>query len=106
MSLSAATIATGLGLPCGVAPAVWRFPGRHAVNLVANSLLGLPPVVVGLALYLLLSHTGHRTVGMAEAAVHTNGDGHRASSAGAADCDSARASQRRRHMGRIRRRAI
>jgi tungstate transport system permease protein len=37
---------------------VWRFPGRRAAIVAANSLLGLPPVVIGLALYLLLSHSG------------------------------------------------
>jgi tungstate transport system permease protein len=42
----------------GAALAIWRFPGRHAVVVAANALLGLPPVVVGLALYLLLSHSG------------------------------------------------
>jgi len=58
VSVSAAGIATVLGLPLGVALAVWRFPGRRAAIVAANSLLGLPPVVIGLALYLLLSHTG------------------------------------------------
>jgi tungstate transport system permease protein len=38
--------------------AVWRFPGRRAAIVAANSLLGLPPVVIGLAFYLLLSHSG------------------------------------------------
>jgi tungstate transport system permease protein len=45
-------------LPFGAALAVWRFPGRGAIVVVANALLGLPPVVVGLVLYLLLSHSG------------------------------------------------
>jgi tungstate transport system permease protein len=58
VSLSAAGIATLLGLPLGAALAIWRFPGRAAVIVGANALLGLPPVVVGLALYLLLSHSG------------------------------------------------
>jgi tungstate transport system permease protein len=58
VSVSAAAIATVLGLPLGVALAVWRFPGRRAAIVAANSFLGLPPVVIGLALYLLLSHTG------------------------------------------------
>lgn len=58
VSVSAAGIATAVGLPLGVALAVWRFPGRRAAVVAANSLLGLPPVVIGLALYLLLSHTG------------------------------------------------
>jgi tungstate transport system permease protein len=58
VSLSATTAATILGLPLGAALAIWRFPGRGAIVVAANALLGLPPVVVGLALYLLLSHSG------------------------------------------------
>jgi tungstate transport system permease protein len=46
------------GLPAGVALAIWRFPGRRLLIVSANALLGLPPVVVGLVLYLLLSHSG------------------------------------------------
>jgi tungstate transport system permease protein len=58
VSLGAAAIATLLGLPLGTALAIWRFPGRGVIVTAANALLGLPPVVVGLALYLLLSHSG------------------------------------------------
>lgn len=58
VSLSATTAAAALGLPLGTALAVFRFRGRGALILVANALLGLPPVVVGLALYLLLSRSG------------------------------------------------
>jgi len=58
VSLSATTAAAILGLPLGVALAIWRFPGRHFLILAANALLGLPPAVVGLALYLLLSGSG------------------------------------------------
>jgi tungstate transport system permease protein len=58
VSLSATAIATLIGLPLGAALAVWRFPGRGGIVIIANALLGLPPVVVGLALYLLLSHSG------------------------------------------------
>jgi tungstate transport system permease protein len=58
VSLSATAIATILGLPLGTALAIWRFPGRSTIVVAANALLGLPPVVVGLALYLLLSHSG------------------------------------------------
>jgi tungstate transport system permease protein len=58
VSLSASTAATILGLPLGAALAIWRFPGRGAVVVAANALLGLPPVVVGLGLYLLLSRSG------------------------------------------------
>jgi tungstate transport system permease protein len=58
VSLAAAAAAALIGLPLGAALAIWRFPGRRLVVFAANALLGLPPVVVGLALYLLLSHSG------------------------------------------------
>jgi tungstate transport system permease protein len=58
VSLSAVGIATLLGLPLGAAIAVGRFPGRQTVVVVLNSLMGLPPVVVGLLVYLLLSRAG------------------------------------------------
>jgi tungstate transport system permease protein len=45
-------------LPLGAALAVWRFPGRAVVGIMLNALTGLPPVVVGLSLYLLLSRAG------------------------------------------------
>jgi tungstate transport system permease protein len=58
VSLGATAIAAVLGLPLGAALAIWQFPGRKALIVVANGLLGLPPAVVGLALYLLLSRSG------------------------------------------------
>jgi len=58
VSLSAVALATLVGLPLGAALAVGRFPGRQAVIVVLNALMGLPPVVVGLAIYLLLSRAG------------------------------------------------
>jgi tungstate transport system permease protein len=58
VSLSAVVFATLLGLPLGAAIAVGRFPGRQAVIVVLNALMGLPPVVVGLFVYLLLSRAG------------------------------------------------
>jgi tungstate transport system permease protein len=58
VSLSATAAAAALGLPAGVALAVWRFPGRRLLIVAVNSLLGLPPAVVGLVLYLLLSRSG------------------------------------------------
>jgi len=58
VSLSAVVLATILGLPLGAAIAVGRFPGRQAVIVVLNALMGLPPVVVGLFVYLLLSRAG------------------------------------------------
>jgi tungstate transport system permease protein len=58
VSVAATVAATMIGLPTGIALAIGRFPGRRALIIAANALLGLPPVVVGLALYLLLSHSG------------------------------------------------
>src|SRR5579875_497376 len=58
VSLGATLIACGLGLPLGAALALRRFPGRRVLVLLCNALLGLPPVVVGLLLYLLLSRSG------------------------------------------------
>ncbi len=58
VSLSAVVLATLGGLPLGAAIAVGRFPGRPAVIVLLNALMGLPPVVVGLAVYLLLSRAG------------------------------------------------
>jgi tungstate transport system permease protein len=58
VSLSAVSIAAVLGLPLGAAIAVGRFPGRRAVIVILNALMGLPPVVVGLIVYLLLSRAG------------------------------------------------
>ncbi len=51
-------VAAVLGLPLGAAIAVGRFPGRQTVVVVLNALMGLPPVVVGLLVYLLLSRAG------------------------------------------------
>jgi tungstate transport system permease protein len=58
VSLSAVVCATLLGLPLGAALAVGRFPGRRAVVVLLNALMGLPPVVVGLFVYLMLSRAG------------------------------------------------
>jgi tungstate transport system permease protein len=58
VSLSAVLLATFLGLPLAAIVAVKRFPGRKAVIVVLNALMGLPPVVVGLLVYLLLSRAG------------------------------------------------
>ena len=58
VSLSAVAIAALLGLPLGAAIAVGRFPGRQTVIVLLNALMGLPPVVVGLLVYLLLSRAG------------------------------------------------
>ena len=58
VSLSASLIAMVIGAPLGGSLAVSQFRGRQAVIVLANALLGLPPVVVGLAIYLLLSRSG------------------------------------------------
>jgi tungstate transport system permease protein len=58
VSLSAVAIGTLLGLALGAVIAVGRFPGRQATIVVLNALMGLPPVVVGLIVYLLLSRAG------------------------------------------------
>ena len=58
VSTSATVIATCVGVPLAAALAMTRFPGRRALVVVVNALLGLPPVVVGLTLYLLLSRSG------------------------------------------------
>ncbi len=58
ISLSAVALAALVGLPLGGLLALTRFPGRGAVIVLANALMGLPPVVVGLVVYLLLSRSG------------------------------------------------
>jgi tungstate transport system permease protein len=58
VSLSAVGLATLLALPIGAAIAVARFPGRRALIVLLNAMMGLPPVVVGLVVYLLLSRAG------------------------------------------------
>ena len=58
VSLTASVVAFVLGAPLGAALAVWRFPGRGALLILVNALLGQPPVVVGLLLYVLASRSG------------------------------------------------
>ena len=58
VSLSAAELAALIGVPLGAFVALVRFPGREIVIVALNALMGLPPVVVGLAIYLLLSRSG------------------------------------------------
>ncbi len=58
VSLTAVTIATLIGLPLGALVAVTRFPGRNAAVVLLNSFMGLPAVIVGVAVYLLLSRSG------------------------------------------------
>ena len=58
VSLTAVAAATAIGLPLGAALAIRRFPGRPVLLVTINALMGLPPVVAGLLVYLLLSRAG------------------------------------------------
>ena len=58
VTLSAVALACLIGMPLGAALAVARFPGRGALVVIVNALMGLPPVVVGLVVYLTLSRSG------------------------------------------------
>lgn len=58
VSLSAVALAAVIGIPLGALIALTRFRGREAVIVLLNALMGLPPVVAGLLIFLLLSHSG------------------------------------------------
>jgi len=58
VSIAATLLASVIGLPLGALLALVRFPGRAAIVVVLNAFMGLPPVVVGLAMYLMLSRSG------------------------------------------------
>ena len=58
VTLTAVTLATLIGFAIGGILAVYRFPGRGAIAAILNALMGLPPVVAGLIVYLLLSNSG------------------------------------------------
>lgn len=58
VTLTALFVATVVGLPLGALLAIVRFPGRNAVIVLVNALMGLPPVVAGLVVYLTLSRSG------------------------------------------------
>nr|VFJ45082.1 MAG: tungstate transport system permease protein [Candidatus Kentron sp. FM]VFJ56469.1 MAG: tungstate transport system permease protein [Candidatus Kentron sp. FM]VFK19565.1 MAG: tungstate transport system permease protein [Candidatus Kentron sp. FM] len=58
ISLTAVLLAALVGLPLGATVALSGFPGRKAIVVLMNALMGLPPVVVGLVVYLSLSRTG------------------------------------------------
>lgn len=58
VSVCAVVVAAAVGLPLGAILALTRFPGRNAVIILLNAFMGLPPVVVGLTVYLLLSRSG------------------------------------------------
>ena len=58
VSVSAVLLATLIGVPFGAFMALTRFPGREAVIVALNAMMGVPPVVIGLAIFLLLSRSG------------------------------------------------
>jgi len=58
VSVTATLIAAVIGLPLGAAIAVGRFKGRRVLTVFVNSMMGLPPVVLGLVVYLMLSRAG------------------------------------------------
>jgi tungstate transport system permease protein len=58
VSLTASFLAACIGIPLGAALAIWSFPGRGVLVILSTSLMALPPVVVGLSVYLLLSRAG------------------------------------------------
>lgn len=58
VSIAAVLLAAAVALPLGAAVGMFRFPGRRAVIILLNALMGLPPVVVGLVVYMLLSRSG------------------------------------------------
>ncbi len=58
VSFTAVGLAALLGLPLGAAVALYRFPGRRVLAVLLNAFMGLPPVVVGLVVYLMLSRSG------------------------------------------------
>jgi tungstate transport system permease protein len=58
VSLAATALATAIGLPAGAALAIFSFRGRRLMVVLINALFGLPPVVVGLLLYLAFSRSG------------------------------------------------
>lgn len=58
VSLTATVIAAAIGLPFGALLAINRFPRRRLVIAILNALMGLPPVVVGLLVYIILSRAG------------------------------------------------
>ncbi|QJP16831.1 ABC transporter permease subunit [Starkeya sp. ORNL1] len=58
VTASATVLAASIGMPLGALVALNRFPGRDALIVILNGLMGLPPVVAGLIVYLLLSRSG------------------------------------------------
>ena len=99
VSLTASLIALLIGAPFGAYLAVSRFRGRQAVIVLTNALLGLPPVVAGLGVFLLLSRAG--PLGSAGLLFTPTGDDHRAGGAGDADRGGAGASAGLAVVGRV-----
>ncbi|MCB9943311.1 MAG: ABC transporter permease [Geminicoccaceae bacterium] len=58
VTISAVAVACLIGLPLGAVVGAFTFPGRSLVTIILNALMGLPPVVVGLTVYLMLSAAG------------------------------------------------
>ena len=58
VSVVAVFLATLIGMPLGAATALYKFPGRKTLVVILNAMMGLPPVVVGLIVYMLLSRMG------------------------------------------------
>jgi tungstate transport system permease protein len=58
VTVSAVLVACLIGLPLGAAVGAFRFPGSGVISVILNALMGLPPVVVGLVVYLMLSASG------------------------------------------------
>ncbi len=58
VSLTAVCAAAVIGLPAGALLALYRFPGRRALTMLTSALMGMPPVVLGLVVYLMLSRSG------------------------------------------------
>src|SRR6516225_7269584 len=98
VSLSAVVFGGLIGVPFGAAVALTRFPGREAVIVILNALMGLPPVVVGLAIYLLLSRSGPLGGGPS---VHPASDDRRADRADHTDHHGADAANRGGFVERV-----
>ena len=75
VTLSATLLAAVVGMPLGALVALTRFPGRNALIVFLNGCMGLPPVVVGLVVFLLLSRSG--PLGQLRHPVHAAGHDHR-----------------------------
>jgi tungstate transport system permease protein len=58
VTLTATVVAAVIGMPVGALVALARFPGRNAIIVLLNALMGLPPVIVGLVVFMLLSRAG------------------------------------------------